>query len=43
MSFGRSALDERKAAEQSESTPAEPAAVATDEPQSEVAEVAATE
>ena len=41
--FGRSAHDERKAAEQSESTPAEPAAVATDEPQSEVAEVAATE
>ena len=41
--FGRSAHDERKAAEQSESTPAEPAAVATDEPQNEVAEVAATE
>lgn len=41
--FGRSAHDERKAAEQSESTPAEPAAEATDEPQSEVAEVAATE
>ena len=41
--FGRSAHDERKAAEQSESTPAEPAPVATDEPQSEVAEVAATE
>ena len=52
--FGRSAHDERKAAETpatepsdttepSEGTPAEPAAVATDEPQSEVAEVAATE
>ena len=33
----------KEAAEQSESTPAEPAAEATDEPQSEVAEVAATE
>ncbi|MBQ6690781.1 MAG: ATP-dependent zinc metalloprotease FtsH [Rikenellaceae bacterium] len=52
--FGRSAHDERKAAETpateqtdttepSEGAPAEPAAVATDEPQSEVAEVAATE
>lgn len=52
--FGRSAHDERKEAETpateqtdttepSESTPVEPAAVATDEPQSEVAEVAATE
>lgn len=52
--FGRSAHDERKEAETpateqadttepSESTPAEPVAVATDEPQSEVAEVAATE
>ena len=52
--FGRSAHDERKAAETpateqtdttepSEGTPAEPVAVATDEPQSEVAEVAATE
>ena len=42
--FGRSAHDERKEAETVEATPsAEPAAVATDEPQSEVAEVAATE
>ena len=41
--FGRSAQDERKVAEQSEGAPAEPAARATDEPQSEVAEVAATE
>ena len=42
--FGRSAHDERKEAETVEATPsAEPAAVATDEPQSEVAEGAATE
>ena len=52
--FGRSAHDERKATETpateqtdttepSEGTPAEPAAVATDEPQNEVAKVAATE
>lgn len=42
--FGRSAHDERKEAEIVEATPsAEPAAVATDEPQNEVAEVAATE
>lgn len=42
--FGRSAHDERKEAETVEATPsAEPAAVATDEPQNEVAEVAATE
>lgn len=42
--FGRSAHDERKEAETVEATPsAEPAAEATDEPQSEVAEVAATE
>ena len=42
--FGRSAHDERKEAETVEATPsAEPAPVATDEPQNEVAEVAATE
>ena len=42
--FGRSAHDERKEAETVEATPsAEPAAVATDEPQNEVAEGAATE
>lgn len=42
--FGRSAHDERKETETVEATPsAEPAAVATDEPQSEVAEEAATE
>ena len=42
--FGRSAHDERKEAKTVEATPsAEPAAVATDEPQNEVAEVAATE
>ena len=42
--FGRSAHDERKEAETVEATPSEePAPVATDEPQNEVAEVAATE